>query len=247
MKRRDESIILDIKRLLKKRPTYGYKRITALLNKENGKKSGLLIYNKKRIYRIMRENSLLLPKSGKERERAKPTGKIITSESDIRWCSDCFEIHCFNGEKVYVSFVLDCHDREIISWTAQNRPLFQGDIQDLIILSVERRFGGLRAPREIEFLSDRGSIYRAYSVQALAKKCGLKSCFTRAYSPESNGMSEAFVRTIKRDYVYVSDCYSAEKTMKLLEGWIEDYNTKAPHSGLGMKSPAEYRETCKLS
>ena len=65
MKRRDESIILDIKRLLKKRPTYGYKRITALLNKENGKKSGLLIYNKKRIYRIMRENSLLLPKSGK--------------------------------------------------------------------------------------------------------------------------------------------------------------------------------------
>jgi len=30
--------------------------------------------------------------------------------------------------------------------------------------------------------------------------------------------------------------------MKLLEGWIKDYNTVAPHSGLGMKSPVEYRE-----
>ena len=55
-------------------------------------------------------------------------------------------------------------------------------------------------------------------------------------------MSEAFVKTIKRDYVYVSDCYSAEVTMKLLEAWIKDYNTVAPHSGLGMRSPVEYRK-----
>ena len=50
------------------------------------------------------------------------------------------------------------------------------------------------------------------------------------------------MKTMKRDYVYVSDCYSAEVTMKLLEGWIEDYNTVAPHSGLGMRSPLEYRK-----
>ena len=55
-------------------------------------------------------------------------------------------------------------------------------------------------------------------------------------------MSEAFVKTVKRDYVYVSDCYSAEVTIKLLEGWIKDYNTVAPHSGLGMRSPLEYRK-----
>ena len=58
-------------------------------------------------------------------------------------------------------------------------------------------------------------------------------------------MAEAFVKTIKRDYVYVSDCVSAEKTLQLLEGWIEDYNVVAPHSGLGMMSPVEYRKKCK--
>ncbi len=33
--------------------------------------------------------------------------------------------------------------------------------------------------------------------------------------------------------------------MKLLKRWIDDYNHVAPHSGLGMKSPVEYRESVK--
>ena len=238
---KDKAILISIKRLIKDRSTYGYKRITALYNTER-QKLGLPAYNKKRIYRIMKENALLLPKPEKTRDERKKTGKIITPKSNMRWCSDCFEIVCFNGEKVYVSFVLDCCDREVISYVSQSRPLLSDDIQSLMIMAVERRFGAFHTGREIEFLSDRGSIYRSYAVQLLARKIGLKSCFTRAYSPESNGMSEAFVKTIKRDYVYVSDCYSAEVTMGLLEGWIKDYNTVAPHSGLGMRSPVEYRK-----
>ena len=241
---KDKEILVHIKRLIKSRPTYGYKRITALYNIER-KQYGLRVYNKKRIYRIMKENALLLPQSKKTRKEHKRTGKIMTLQSNVRWCSDCFEIICFNGEKIYVSFVLDCCDREVISFVVQSRPLLSEDIQDLMILAVERRFEGLHTGREIEFLSDRGSIYRAYAVQLLARKIGLKSCFTRAYSPESNGMSEAFVKTIKRDYVYVSDCYSAEETEKLLERWIKDYNSVAPHSGLGMRSPEEYRKLRK--
>ena len=238
---RDKEILISIKRLIENRSTYGYKRITALYNTER-QKLGLPGYNKKRIYRIMKENALLLPKPEKTRDKRKRTGKIITPKSNMRWCSDCFEIVCFNGEKVYVSFVLDCCDREVISYVSQSRPLLSDDIQSLMIMAVERRFGVFHTGREIEFLSDRGSIYRSYAVQLLARKIGLKSCFTRAYSPESNGMSEAFVKTIKRDYVYVSDCYSAEVSMGLLEGWIKDYNTVAPHLGLGMRSPSEYRK-----
>ncbi|MCY4513366.1 MAG: integrase core domain-containing protein [Bdellovibrionales bacterium] len=60
--------------------------------------------------------------------------------------------------------------------------------------------------------------------------------------PESNGMSKAFVATLKRDYIYTSDCNSAQDIMKLFKNWIEDYNTVAPHSGLGMRSPVEYRK-----
>ena len=37
-------------------------------------------------------------------------------------------------------------------------------------------------------------------------------------------MSEASVKTIKRDYVYVSDCESAEVVLSMIDGWFEDYN-----------------------
>ena len=236
----DEEVIKIIKEVIKDRPTYGYKRVTALYNVKRAEKD-LLPHNKKRIYRVMSENGLMLPKSESTRTH-KPTGKVMTLHSNTRWSSDCFEIHCYNGEKVYVCFVLDTCDREVISYVASSEPLKAEDVQAVMLMAVENRFGTDKTDRIIEFLSDRGAIYRAYNTQHFAKILGLKSCFTRAYSPESNGMSEAFVKTIKRDYVYVNDCYSAEQTIGQLESWIEDYNTVAPHSALGMKSPKMYRE-----
>ena len=68
-------------------------------------------------------------------------------------------------------------------------------------------------------------------------------CTTAPYSPESNGMAEAFVKTFKRDYAYISDLSSAERVMEQLEKWFEDYNNHAPHKGLKMLSPREYRRS----
>jgi len=33
----------------------------------------------------------------------------------------------------------------------------------------------------------------------------------------------------------------AELVLAQLSTWFEDYNTRAPHSALGMRSPADYR------
>ena len=239
MKSRQEDIFIlkMIKEVLSKRPTYGYRRVTAMVNqkiKNSGKR-----YNKKRIYRIMKAAQLLLPKSKVERKHT-GTGKIITKTSNQRWCSDCFEIKCFNGEKVYVSFILDCHDRECISVFVSKFPITKKDIKAMMLDAVEKRFKQTYAPRKLEFLSDRGSIYRSQDTINHARYLNLKSCFTAAYSPSSNGMAESFVKTIKRDYVYVNDCKSAESTIKQLKNWIEDYNENAPHSGLKMMSPRNY-------
>jgi hypothetical protein len=62
-----------------------------------------------------------------------------------------------------------------------------------------------------------------------------------AYSPQSNGLAEAFVKTFKRDYVAGAELRDAETGLAQLADWFEDYNTRAPHSALGMRSPADYR------
>ena len=241
-KSEDVMVLKEIEGLLKDRPSYGYKRVTAMLNRERIKR-GLESFNKKRIYRVMDKNGLILKKRRIIRREFKKTGEIITCCSNMRWCSDAFEVHCFNGERVYAAFALDCHDRECLAYVIRNRPLVSEDIQGLMLESVEKRFKRLKAPRRIQWLSDRGAIYRSQETVRMGRRLGLKSCFTAPYSPESNGMSEAFVATIKRDYVYTSDCKDAQTVMNLFKKWIKDYNNVAPHSGLGMKSPVEYRKS----
>ena len=230
----DEKVLALIKEELLKRSTYGYKRITAMVNRKLEKP-----INRKRVYRLMRMHKLLLPKNGILRPNHAGTGKVMVLYSNTRWCSDAFEIQCFNREKVRVAFVLDCKDRQAISYIASKEPLTKEYIQTLMMQAVENRFGALHTPRAIQFLSDRGSIYMAKETKQVARHLGLDPCFTRAYSPESNGMAEAFVKTFKRDYVYTSDCESADQVIAKLKEWFDDYN-QAPHSALDYKSPLEY-------
>lgn len=241
----DQDVLLEIKKVIAIRATYGYRRITTMVNRERiaGGKDRI---NRKRVQRIMQMNGLSLPQTMPEQKR-EHTGKVMTLFPNLRWCSDGMEIRCYNGDKVFVAFALDCCDREAFSFVARTRPLIADDIEELMILAVEKRFGeSLRCPREIQWLTDRGSIYRAKSVRTLSKHLNLQCCYTRAYSPESNGRAEAFVKTIKRDYVYQADCDSAETVLKLLPEWFADYNHVAPHSALGMRSPIEYKESVNL-
>ncbi|RPH57979.1 MAG: hypothetical protein EHM89_13205 [Acidobacteria bacterium] len=52
---------------------------------------------------------------------------------------------------------------------------------------------------------------------------------------------------LKRDYVAGADLRDAESVLLQLTEWIEDYNTRAPHSALGMRSPAAYRAVLQPS
>lgn len=55
-------------------------------------------------------------------------------------------------------------------------------------------------------------------------------------------MAESFVKTFKRDYVYVNDLPDAVSVMEKMAEWIEDYKNLHPHKRLNMKSPREYRD-----
>ena len=229
----DAAIVARIRDMLAVRPTYGYKRITVMLNRQDWPR-----INRKRVYRLMRMHGLVLP-TGVYGPKRPHTGKVMVTTPNTRWCSDAFEIKCFNREKVYVAFALDCCDRGALAFVAHTRPLLATDIQDLMVAAVAGRFDSLRTPRSIQWLTDRGGIFRAKDTTDLGKALGLLPCATRAYSPESNGMAEAFVKTFKRDYVYNHDCDTPETVLALLPAWFDDYG-QAPHSALAYQSPSEY-------
>ena len=120
------------------------------------------------------------------------------------------------------------------------------DVCDLMADAVETRFDDVRT-HSVEWLSDNGPPYTANATRLFGKNCGLLVCNTPAYSPQSNGMAEAFVKTIKRDYVYLHDVSTADTVLAQLPSWFEDYNEVAPHKGLNMLSPRMFRAALSSS
>jgi transposase InsO family protein len=86
-----------------------------------------------------------------------------------------------------------------------------------------------------------GPQFVAHETVNYGRSLGLEICTTPAYSPEPNGMAESFVKTFKRDYVYVNTLIDSKAVLSLIPGWFEDYNENAPHKSLKMRSPREYR------
>ena len=188
----------------------------------------------------MKVHGLLLDRhvGGDERRH---DGRIAVDERNRRWCSDSFEIGCDNGERVRVAFALDCCDREAMSFLATTGGIAGEDVRDLMVAAVEYRFGQVnRLPVTIEWLSDNGSCYVAGDTRSFARDIGLEPRTTPLESPQSNGMAEAFVRTIKRDYVRVSPRPDAQTVMRQLPAWIAHYNEVHPHKALGYRSPREF-------
>ena len=235
----DVELADEIRRFVDERPTYGYRRIAALLKRER-RSDGLPPVNAKRIYRLMKKHGLLLERHTGRRRAREHDGQVATIRSNCRWCSDTLEFACWNGEVVRVAFALDCHDREAISWVATTAGISGEMIRDMMVRCVEQRFGTLRAPYPVQWLSDNGSIFAAHRTIEIALALNLAPCFTPVESPESNGMAEAFVKTLKRDYVRVSPIPNAAAALALIDHWMEDYNTVHPHSQLGYRSPREY-------
>ncbi len=134
-----------------------------------------------------------------------------------------------------MAFALDCCDREAMSFVATTNGITGEDVRDLMVAAVEHRFGQAnRLPQTIEWLTDNGSCYLARETRRFARKVGLMPRTTPLESPQSNGMAEAFVRTLKRDYVRVSPVPDAETVLRQLPSWLAHYNDIHPHPRAGL-------------
>lgn len=183
----------------------------------------------------MKAHSLLLARRYSERPKLTHEGNVVTMRSNIRWCSDGFEFTCWNGEVVRGAFIITSHDREIISWQAVvNAGISGSDNRDMMLEAVEQRFGTYKTPHPIEMLSDNAACYIARETRIFARQLGLRLCYTPVKSPQSIGISEAFVKTLKRDYLTPLPDAAA------VLGFIEGYNDNHAHSGLKMRSPREF-------
>lgn len=83
-------------------------------------------------------------------------------ESNQRWCSDGVEFRCDNGERLRVTFTLDCCDREALHWAVTTGGFNSETVQDVMLGAVERRFGNELPSSPVEWLTvtaGQGALY----------------------------------------------------------------------------------------
>jgi len=216
--------------------SYGYRRLHALLKRQG------LACNPKTVWRVLRRRGWLA--AGRRRVELRTgrrhVGQVQVSTPNRRWASDITGIRAWDGQKGRLAVMIDCADRMVLAWRFAKR-ITAEDLAEMLREAVFGRFGEARGRAQgIEFLSDNGPEYTSNRFRPIVRAMGLIPCHTPRRSPQSNGLAEAFFGSFKRDYVYQACLETLAVVRSQVAQWIEHYNQQAPHSALGMRSPAEF-------
>ncbi len=193
------------------------------------------------MLRILRANGLTLAPHTARRPGRTHDGTVVALRSNVRWCSDHLELPAGTVRSSACCSPIDACAREIMAWSATTTGVSAEMACDLMIACCERRVRRdedptpqssgcpTTAPPPSPRRQHRRPPHSAYGC-----------CSPRCVSPRSNGIAEAFVKTLKRDYARLAILSRRRDVMRLLPAWFEDYITIHPHSGLRMLSPREY-------
>jgi len=231
--RRDHAFEMLVFDIVQEHPTFGIRRVWALLKFSFGWN-----VNRKGVARLFKRRGWsckLRRIGGRPRVQA---SQSVTQRPDERWATDIALIWC--GEKDgWCSFVpvLDCCTRQVLGW--ELAPTARAKTAERALESaLLRRFDWTRgAPAGMQIRHDNGLVFGSKLFRAVVKDYGLKQEFITPYTPEQNGLAERFIRSLKEECVWQNNFESIEQARATIAKWIDWYNSGRPHQSLNYKTP----------
>lgn len=222
-------------------PTYGYRRITAMLQR-----SGHEI-NHKRVTRLMRELGLMGKRPVKRKRTTNSnhgfkrypnrTANLGVERPDQVWVADLTYIR-LQQEFVYLAVVMDVFTRSIRGWH-----LARSMDQSLTLTALRK---GLEKGQPEIHHSDQGVQYAAEEYVNLLQQHGAEISMAEVGQAWQNGYAERVMRTIKEEEVDLSEYRNFTEAYRQIEQFLEDvYMKKRIHSSLGYLTPDEYERKWK--
>jgi transposase InsO family protein len=220
-------------------PTYGYRRLTALL-----KRAGWSV-NHKRIQRLMQQMGLQRPVK-KRRTRTTNSdhpfprypnlvkGETATRPDDI-WVADITYVRLEQGF-VYLAVIMDVFTRAVRGWH-----LSRSLDHDLTLKALKRALASGHCP--LIHHSDQGLQYACKDYTDLLKAEHIHVSMAAVGKPEDNGYAERLMRTIKEEEVDLSEYADFHDAYRSIGRFLDDvYTQKRIHSALGYLTPAEFEQ-----
>jgi len=231
-----EGLVTQIQPLIEQHPTFGYRRIWALLRVREG-----CSVNRKAVYRVLKlKRWLVHQRSCTPRPRVRGWRSRAT-RSNERWAMDVTHVACGRDGWAHLAAVIDCHDRELIGYEFSLRGRAK-EAERALEEACLQRFGTLRLTGTAPLLrSDNGLIFQSRRFRAACRDYRLRQEFITPYTPEQNGMIERFFRSLKEECVWQHQFHSFTDARRIIRDWVEWYNQRRPHQALGYRSPQQYR------
>jgi putative transposase len=223
-----------IHRLKQEHPFWGYRRIWAYLSFIERLK-----INKKRIYRLLKENDLLV-KGGEQlkAKRSSRQSKPRPNKPNNWWGVDMTKVLTGEGW-AYLVVVNDWFSKKILGAFVGSRSR-ASDWLEAVNEAVNRQFpGGIREVErtELNLMSDNGSQPTSLTFMRECRALGIKQAFTAYANPKGNADTERLIRTVKEELCWLREWSSVEELAVEMEKFVEYFNANYLHSALGYKTP----------
>lgn len=232
----DSALRLAIQDLAAEYPTYGYRRITVLLQR-----AGWPI-NHKRIRRMMAEMGLQRPQ---KRRKTRTTNSqhdfgrypnlvkdLTAAYPDHIWVADITYVR-LHRDFVYLAVIMDVFTRAVRGWYLSR------SLDRTLTLTALQRALADRVP-DIHH-SDQGWQYACDDYVTLLNTHEIQISMAAVGKPEENGYAERLMRTIKEEEIDLSEYEDFHHAYRSIGRFLEDvYTQKRIHSALGYLTPSEF-------
>jgi len=229
----------EIKRLARRHPRFGYRRIHAMLIRRGWS------LNLKRVRRLWNEMGLRRPLRLRKPRKLGPkpgvsanscTNQPARFKNDV-WTCDFIQDRTAGGRPLKWLTLVDEDTRECLVLHADGS-LTGADVRRLVARVIGRR----GAPTRIR--SDNGSEFICAALVGWLPGVGAKSIPVAVGSPWENGYIESFHSRLRDEFLERVEFESVADARAKGSWYRREYNTVRPHSSLGYATPKEFSAAC---
>ena len=218
-------------------PIYGYRRITAMLNRQG------MAVNHKRVLRLMREMNLKAiypgPNTSKKAIGAMVhpylLSTIVIDRPGKVWQVDITYLRTHNGF-MYLTAIIDVYSRMVMGWRLSN------DLRvESCLLALDDAIAKYGIPEIVN--SAQGSQFTSDDWIKRLQAYNMRISMTGKGRCNDNANIERLWRSFKYEGSYLYKWNSVAELKQNIPQWVDWYNCQRPHQALGYQTPLEkYRE-----
>lgn len=160
-----------------------------------------------------------------------PNQKWLTDVTEFKWYDENKDKH-----KVYLSAILDLYDRRIVAYVISDH-----NDNRLVLNTFDKAIVSNPGATPLCH-SDRGFQYTNRNFHAKLEAAGMTQSMSRIAKCIDNGPMEGFWGILKRERYYGNRFTARDSLVKMIEDYIEYYNTRRLQRKLGILTPFEKHE-----